>query len=114
MEAETVARRIFRGHPGKRVFAALEESIDSKKNITARKNGNDPKGLKVVELAVYDTVKRALFDSRAEPNVMSADLCTRLHPLTSPTDRKMKMADDTERAVVGEVTIVPVTAGDLT
>lgn len=68
----------------------------------------------MVEVIVFGTVVRDLFDSGAVPDVMFADLCSRLHLEPPKTNRRMKVADGTETGVVGEVTKVAITVGDLT
>lgn len=80
--------------------------------ITTGKNTSDLIRLNPVEVAVYGTVKRAIFNPGAVPDVIPTDLCTQLHVQPSKTYRRMKTADCKEKGVVGELTFVQVTVGE--
>lgn len=97
----------------KRLLAALDESIDSKNNITSGMNTDDPKPLRLVEAFVYGTVERASFGSGAVTNVRYADLCSKTHRQPSQTNRRKELTDCIKSGVAGELMIVPVRVEDI-
>lgn len=94
-------------------MADLEKCASSSRIVTARNTTDDAKRLELVEIIVFETVVRALLDSGAVPNVMSVNICSPLHLEPHETNRIMKMADGTETGVVGKVTKIAITIGDL-
>lgn len=113
-EAEAVARRIFHGLTGQRVLVAMGKCSISRRIINDQNRTDDTKPLNMVEVIVFGTVVRALFDSSAVSNVMSVHLCSRLHLEPHQKNRRIMMVDETETGFVGEMTRVAITVGDLT
>lgn len=60
--------------------------------------------LKMVEMEVYGTRTRALLDTGALRNIISGDLCRRLHLVPQQTTLRITVADGKAARVLGAVT----------
>lgn len=89
------------GRTGNRILEALEQSPDHQRTSIIRKKTDNLGQLKLVDVTVFRTVVRVLFDSGAVLNIMCADLCSCLLLQPRSASRCMNMADGTETAVVG-------------
>lgn len=73
-EAAVTARRTFEGSAGRKVMATVE------RNSWQRILPNDAKQLRLIEVSVFGTNAKLLFDSETVPNVMSAIICSQTFP----------------------------------
>lgn len=82
----------------------------------ARNNRNsrsDTKILNLVEMSVYASVVKALFDYDAALNVISTKTCRDMVLDTRETDRKMRIADGLEACVLEGVHGVRIAMGSI-
>lgn len=101
-------RSVFQGHTSKKVLTTLD--MEFKKSAGKNRNwGDDPKRLKLVEVFVYASMVKALFESGKVRNVISAKRCIKLHLETREKDRKIRIADSSEALVLGEFYEVSIT-----
>lgn len=111
-DAENVtlaAAKLFSGRRVQRLLAAIEESD----NKTCPEKYN-PKRLNLVEIHVYGTAVRTLFDSDAISNVMFVALCRNFHLPPKATSRRIRMADGRKAHLLREIEDVSILIGEIT
>lgn len=78
----------------------------SRQEATATHQHGWHRKLKKSETGVYGTKNCALFDSGTLPNIMSEDLCRRMHLLAKSNSLQITAADGKASQILGEVTVV--------
>lgn len=112
-KAAIAARPTFRANAKNKVLTTLDTEFET----SAKKNQNsshDPNRLMLVEAVVNKSVVRALFDSKAVRDVMSARLCSELHLENTEADRKLRINEGSEACALGRVHEIPITVENRT